>query len=126
MCHNLPTAPCSLTVSPTFSLIMLGLKTGNHQIKGSGPVIITGIGYAAINILLLLKRSRKQHHGSEKSQTNEPGFLQNTEIYLCMYLIILICLCVKTKTCGHSSEVTTDGPACRPSWRFISAPTLGL
>lgn len=55
MCHNLLAAPFSLSASPSFSLIMLGVMTGGHQIKGSGPVIITGIGYVAINILLLLK-----------------------------------------------------------------------
>lgn len=32
----------------------------------------------------------------------------------------LFCLCLKTKTCGQSSDVTRDGPAYRPSWRFIS------
>ena len=41
---DLPAAPFSLTASPFFNLIMLELMTGGHQIKGSGPVIITVIG----------------------------------------------------------------------------------
>lgn len=52
MCHNIPAALFSPTVSPSFSLIMLGVMTGGHQIKGSGPEIISEIGYAAIKILL--------------------------------------------------------------------------
>lgn len=55
MCHNLPAAPFPPNASPSFSLIMLAVITEVIKLKVSGPVIITGIGYAAINILLIWK-----------------------------------------------------------------------